>query len=630
MPFFIVSILFAGTSHINMFFENDLYPKAVFISKKNIDVNEFKAVEPYNNINITLDGPNNITALQFTPTKESKQTTAELMVAVKPNTYYQFSAITKSSSVGVNNSPYCYISLRWFDKNGSTVACRDKLMSRPGGEANWNLKELKAFSPVSAAHAKLSLVAGWNESEPNSSILFTETAFSEMSLAPLKINIFPRVLQSQTEKFSINISRMHQTSITTDCRMDVELIDADDKVINKWMSPNLMTLPWVIETSLPQKAKSNYFVRVRLTPIKGPLEPSFETIEPVLVSNSALEKLKDGKFVLNGKKRLIMGMYHAREDDYAILKEAGINTIILKSYEPEKAISALDYISELGLNAFCTIGGGGQTRANIKRIEPVVRAVKNHKALIAWDLMDEPTRKGVGPREIGWYNTWVHSISPDIPTVVNSCGPETFANFASSVDVFSVDPYPMYTWSDYGLDNADFAQVHQWMSLVKENTLANRGFLGVVECFTFDKKRQTVPNYAQLRNMVYQVLASGASGIFYYSLREPGWYLPDEPQFEYIKKINTEILKFEDYFMSEPITKSQDFVAIKPENHDRIVYSFWKNHNKFLLVIINTDSKAQVVYFTKQKNFSEVNNSELGCTIKLAPYETIVHEFIKK
>ncbi|MHB9071450.1 MAG: hypothetical protein ACYC54_13920 [Sedimentisphaerales bacterium] len=629
MLFVSVSLSFADTAQVDSLFENDFYPKAVIISQKTIDINEFVATVSSNNVKLTGEGPDNASSLRFFPIKESKQTTVELTVSVKPNTYYQFSACTKSDSFTASVNPYCYISLRWFDKNGSPIAGRDKLMSRAGGESFWNLKELKAFSPTSASQAKLSLVAGWNGSEPNSSIWFAQTSLNEIALAPIKLNIFPRVLQGWMEKFSINISRTHQTSVTTDCKMEVYLIGSNDKIINQWMSPNLITLPWVIETSLPENNNESYNIRVRLTPIKGAIEQVFEITEPVLVANSNLKKIDNGKFVINGKKRIIIGMYHAEKDDYAIVKQAGINTVIIKSYEPDKAVAALNSISKLGLSAICTIGGGGQTRGNISRIEPVVRAVKDHNALIAWDLMDEPTRKGVGPREIGWYNRWVHSISPDVPTVVNSCGPDTFADFASTVDVFSVDPYPMYTWADYGLDNADFAQVHQWMSLAKENTFSGRGFFGVVECFTFDRQKQPVPDERQLRNMVFQILASGASGVFYYSLREPGWYLPKEPLFEYIKKINDEIVRYEDYFVTKPVSKPGEFVTIDPENPDKIVYSIWKNQNKFLLVIINTDSKQQSISFTKQKDYSELNGKELGTVTKLAPYETAVYQFIK-
>ena len=630
MLFVSVSLSFADTAQVDSLFGNDFYPKAVIISQKTIDINDFAATVPSNNVKLTGEGPDGVSSLRFFPTKESKQTTAELTVSVKPNTYYQFSACTKSDSFTASINPYCYISLRWFDKNGSPIAGRDKLMSRSGGESFWNLKELKAFSPTSAAQAKLSLVAGWNGSEPNSSIWFAQTSLNEMACAPIKLNILPRVLQSRSEKFSLRILRTHSTSVTVDCKIEADLIDSSGKAVKRWFSPNLITLPWVIETSLPENNNESYNVRVRLTPIKGALEPVFEITEPVLVANSNLKKIDNGKFVINGKKRIIIGMYHTDQNDYAIVKQAGINTVIIKSYEPDKAVAALNSISELGLGVICTIGGGGQTRGNISRIEPVVRAVKDHNALLAWDLMDEPTRKGVGPREIGWYNRWVHSISPDVPTVVNSCGPDTFADFASTVDVFSVDPYPMYTWADYGLDNADFAQVHQWMSLAKENALPGRGFFGVVECFTFDRQKQPVPDERQLRNMVFQVLASGASGVFYYSLREPGWYLPKEPLFEYIKKINDEIVRYEDYFVTEPVSKPGEFVTIDSENPDKIVYSIWQNKNKFLLVLINTDSKEQQTSLIKSNDYTEINEKSFSPVIKLSPYETIVYEFIKK
>ena len=81
--------------------------------------------------------------------------------------------------------------------------------------------------------------------------------------------------------------------------------------------------------------------------------------EPILISNSDIGgRLQDGAFVCKGRKKVILGCYHAQPSDYELLKDAGINTVLFKSYDAEEAVGLCDQLESLGMYGIARVGGG--------------------------------------------------------------------------------------------------------------------------------------------------------------------------------------------------------------------------------------------------------------------------------
>ena len=565
--------------------------------------------------------------MSLRPADTTKRATAAWTVPVEPAQFYCFSAAARSTDRLPDDPPefmpmYSLLGIRWLDAAGKPIGTRDKLVSRPAAESFWHVKQVKGLAPPGAAHARLSLTAGWHRQRDDLNAWFADIHWGPEYICPVSLELWPRVLRSADEPFVISLRRTHRAALSADGTMYIELVGPAGTVERTWSTPNLITLPWITRTTLPAGATGKWTLRVRIETIKDyPGKRNWQLSEPVLVANSQLaQRLADGRFVVDGRKRFVIGMYHTQPQDWPALKAAGVNTVLYKSYDADQAAKEFDTLAELGLWAFAHLGGGGQTRANQPRLEAVVKTLKDHPALLAWSLFDEPTRKGVGPREIAQYGCWVQSLAPQVPTTVNCCGPYTFDRFASTVDLFSVDPYPVYTWADYRRDHADLGQVSQWMNLVRTHVPPRRGYIGVVECFTFDKKQKPPATPAEIRNMVYQVLAGGASGLIYYSYREAAWYLPDEPQFQEIAALNAEIAQLEPWLVTVPLNSDQHVLQFETPTPDRLVTATWKRNNKYMTVLINLDRHKQLVNVrAEQTRLFQAYPTELPQRLELQP-----------
>lgn len=573
-------------------------------------------------------------ALRVRPAAGQQRASVQWTHDVEPGRFYSLSAAYRSAPRRDDDPPdvmpmYGFVSIEWLDARGARIAVRDKLVSRPSTDAFWTLLQTKGLAPPGATQARINLVAGWHEPREDFSAWFANVRWEAVAETPLVLELFPRLLQQADDPLRITVRRLHPESFTTDARLTVELVDQSGKVHRRWTTPNMMTVPWVTEVQLPQGAPADaqWTVRATAEPIRANEGSIVWTAsEPVLLANSRLEnRIRDRRYVMDGRKQFIIGAYHAEPEDFAALKAAGFNTMLTREYDPQSAVKLFDRLRSLGLYGTASLGGGGQTRGNQPRVSGVIEALRDHPALLAFDLMDEPTRKGIGPREIAWYARWVQSLAPGVPTTMNECGPYLFDRFASTVDVFSVDPYPVYTTLDLvsaGDAKADaepdLDMVSRWLSLARQSAPADHPFVGVVECFTFDKDARRPPTGAEVRNMVYQTVASGAAGVIYYSVREPKWRLIQEPLLKEISAINSELGEIESWLTTPPLEARDEPLAIRADRRDRLVAATWRQGTRYLTILVNLDRAPRAIRLSAADHRS-VADIGLADSLELPP-----------
>ena len=570
-----------------------------------------------------------VPALRFRP-GTARAATIQWYQPVEEGRLYRFSAAYRSSGRKKDDpssylAPTGSLSLAWLDADGGYIPVRDMLRSRSSSESAWVRNEVTGLTPPGARRALLTCTVSSYEVREGDVGWFGDIKWEPVQLSPVDLTVSPRVLRSPGEAFTIRLSRSHLISLACDGSVLVELLDSDKKVQRKWEFMPMLTLPWSTTVHLPDtvKAGTEWYVKVKLNPMrKYPGSVSWEWTEPVCVTESHDEsRLAGGRFVVNGRKRFLIGSA-AQPEDYRLLKEAGFNCITFKQYNPAEAAKALDAVREAGLAAICSIGGGYQARGNQVRVEGLIRSVKDHPALLMWMLSDEPTRNGLGPRELSRFSWWAKNIAPGVPVGVNDTTPSQFQRYVSSTDVFFADPYPLLKTA---IAEPAMDMVKRWLCLVRDLTPEDRAYVGYVDAYRASNKRAPAP--AELKNEVYQVVASGAAGVYYYSVRVNPWYLPSEPLFNTVKEINAGIRAIEEWLVTKPLGKAP--LKFGRRENDTLMSTTWVNdQGTYLSMLINLERTEQTADISIDesyagKHYRLTDGRELPEKITLKPLEVV-------
>ena len=180
--------------------------------------------------------------------------------------------------------------------------------------------------------------------------------------------------------------------------------------------------------------------------------------------------------------------------------------------------------------------------------DAVVRAYRDHPAILAWYLNDELPRTMV-PDLTGYYQR-IRDADPNHPCYIVLCNMSELKYFPETTDVMGVDPYPIpqspVTRVSEWMDMADAAvRGHMPVWLVPQSFAwyqhhppgSNRARIPTAE----DLRTGRAPTFEESRCMTYLALAHGAKGLIYwcyYNMR----MLPQYPEmWAGMKRIGAEV-----------------------------------------------------------------------------------------
>jgi len=196
------------------------------------------------------------------------------------------------------------------------------------------------------------------------------------------------------------------------------------------------------------------------------------------------------------------------------VKKIGINVVQLGlTTNPSTLFNRLKEVEKAGLmaivNLYNKIDGEMKPAAypdNIETSKALVEKVKNHPAVFAYGVMDEPSSNLLHDERDGWlrdsYNL-IRSIDPHRPVYI--CDFLSLADVQRYADVFCMDRYQVY---NYGNN----------VSIVKEASFGKRPVYTLMRCHKVDDT--TLVNIDMLRYMFYDGLMAGADGLGFYPYYE--------------------------------------------------------------------------------------------------------------
>lgn len=298
-------------------------------------------------------------------------------------------------------------------------------------------------------------------------------------------------------------------------------------------------------------------------------------VSPKMSTGPSVVTYSQTASTVNGRPFLPLGIYAVNAAEMPKVKELGFN--LVQSYQFFDMAKAqkkeyLDTARKNGLMVFAGLNGTKQlTKKHIVEIKKTVNAFKNHPALYAWYLADEPEIKKTKPAELKAVYDWIKQMDPNHPVISSNW---ELGNFKDACDV---DMRQLYQGVPcrltFGLEGyLKNKQDKAWVAILNSydsgwgaekgtksinpttafSKLAENGFKdGDTEwekeeaCWLSLLKNPSAPGKAgfqtsvsfpntpeEIRGAFYWALAHGSNGVYYWLFSDPngtlnlrwGWY----------------------------------------------------------------------------------------------------------
>lgn len=228
----------------------------------------------------------------------------------------------------------------------------------------------------------------------------------------------------------------------------------------------------------------------------------------------------DNETRVDGRPFFPAGFYGPRVGpSFDPIAKAGYTAALTYETDPERCRAWLDDCQRLGLLGMVSVPHPFVAKFDEAKLRAALRVVKQHPALLAWYLFDEPSpsKPHESPADLKRVYDVIADEDPHHPVGVCICVPDHFGTYEACCDMVLPDPYPLVkarrplTW------------VSQWVDTARA-ALGDRKPVWVVpQAFGWDvienipdPESYRTPTPAQERCMTYLALTHGARAAMYY------------------------------------------------------------------------------------------------------------------
>jgi hypothetical protein len=275
-------------------------------------------------------------------------------------------------------------------------------------------------------------------------------------------------------------------------------------------------------------------------------------------------------FTLNGTTFIPRYMYHVDPYDYASFKERGFNAVQAEG-------SNLDMLQYVGLKGMVRLYHSNQV--DIPHIQEQVTKYKDHPAVFAWLLNDEPDINNVSAASIVDAYNAIKAIDTNHPVYLNTAFKRTLVSgtYLSGLDVTSHDPYPF----------GGSGKVTDVSDTVDDQVATNKPVATVLQAFG-NYGTWKIPTAEQERAMTYLAVNHGTKAIGSYANDDysAGFFLKRDASqiWAQYKILNQELEALKDVIAAAPvsqnITSSSPALDIKVREYNGTRYLFAVNTSR--------------------------------------------------
>ncbi len=263
----------------------------------------------------------------------------------------------------------------------------------------------------------------------------------------------------------------------------------------------------------------------------------------------------------------------------------------------------MDRCAQLGMkvhyNLLSVSGGGGvgslidglDNQSKKERLINEIKTFRDHPALLAWYIADEPTGNKISPDSLtGIYNL-VKELDPWHPVSIVFMAPfMSSRKYADALDIVMADPYPV-PGSPISMvgDAAD--------QLVTEFTGRKPVWI-VPQAFGGGEWWEREPSLQELRSMTYQSIIKGARGIQYFVRQGLNLFPKSTAAWAECGRMAAEIAELTPWLMSD-----EETIPVRSGSQNIIAASAL-HEGQLVIMAVNKTNSPQRADFSLARSFS--------------------------
>lgn len=288
---------------------------------------------------------------------------------------------------------------------------------------------------------------------------------------------------------------------------------------------------------------------------------------------------EDGTLIVDGEPFFPVAAYHVLLEDYPYAQQVGVNTVQGRVVNKvEQLQHVLDTAEQNGLKVLVPLYY--DAKINLALIGRFVNEFKDHPAVLAWMIMDEPVYKGKTEEELTEAYRLIRTIDKVHPTYTVESTMAPYEITAKTTDIFATDPYP--------LPRRPISTVGEYARKAQQVVGDQQPFWIVLQAMYNPPNHPYLPTIVDVRNMAYQSLLSGAQGLAYYSFNENTFVLRDSVLWDGLKDFKEELNVF-----GELITNG---IRLDDGHTDHIAWMLWQDEDDELYAaVVNTSQEDQQI-----------------------------------
>ena len=215
--------------------------------------------------------------------------------------------------------------------------------------------------------------------------------------------------------------------------------------------------------------------------------------------------------LVDGKPFFPIGLYWLRADILAPMRQLHFNSgDYYYKLRGEEVAALMDAAAVEGMQILLELTEYARRKPepDYRAIAALVKRYRQHPALLAWYLVDEPAETKMAPASALAIYELIRELDPYHPVYLVNNRPHTYAAYSDASDILAIDVYP--------IPNYSISQVGDYMERARWTSLERKPVWLIAQAFGGVEHWARSPTATELRNMIYQGLVGGAKGVLFY------------------------------------------------------------------------------------------------------------------